>query len=318
MTAVLVTSRSFGEGTLDLRAQAEHAGLQIEIGPSHHPLDELAPLLADAEAWIAGTGPITSEHLAAAPRLKVIARYGVGVEAVDLSAARARGIIVTNTPGANADAVAELAIALMLSALRHVSAGDRRLRSGDWSVLRGRELGALTVGLAGFGRIGQGVARRLSGFAPRMLAADPFAPESVFREHGVGNVSLDELFSSCDVVTLHTPGGQVIASEQRVRSMRPGAVLINTARAELVDEAAVASALREGRIASFAADTLIGDTAAGDSPLLSAELSDRVTLTPHWGAQTEQAVDNMGEMALRNVIAVIDGEIPPNLISAIN
>ncbi|MFE7861455.1 NAD(P)-dependent oxidoreductase, partial [Streptomyces sp. NPDC057403] len=168
MGVILVTSRSFSDGDLDLVERAARAGHRILRGPAHHDLDELPSLLHGADAWIAGTGPVTEAHLAAAPKLKVVARYGVGTEAVDLAAARERGIPVTNTPGANADAVADHAVGLMLAALRFVPDGDRRVRAGDWGVRRGRELGAATVGIVGFGRIGQGVARRLSGFGSRV------------------------------------------------------------------------------------------------------------------------------------------------------
>ncbi|MGN7978435.1 NAD(P)-dependent oxidoreductase [Microbacterium sp. 22195] len=310
MAVILVTSRSFSDGDLDLVARATHAGHRVMRGPSHHDLAELRPLLHGADAWIAGTGPVTEEHLAAAPKLKIIARYGVGYEAVDLDAAASRGIPVTNTPGANANAVADHALALILAALRTIPDGDRRVRAGDWSVRRGRELGAATVGIVGFGRIGQGVAKRLSGFGPRILASDPFLPADVIREAGAEPVDLDELFRTADVITLHAPGGQRLVDADRLDGVRPGTVLVNTARPDLVDEAALASALRDGTLAAYAADTLDGDTAAGDSPLLAAELADRVIVTPHLAAQTTQAVDNMGSVSLDDVIAVLRGDEP--------
>lgn len=310
MGVILVTSRSFSDGDLDLVERAAQAGHRILRGPAHHDLDELRSLLHGADAWIAGTGAITEEHLAAAPKLKVVARYGVGTESVDLAAARDRGIPVTNTPGANADAVADHAVGLMLAALRFVPDGDRRVRTGDWSVRRGRELGAATVGIVGFGRIGQGVAARLRGFGPRVLAADPFLPDDVMRARGAEPVALDDLFSRADVITLHAPGGQRLVDAERLADMRPGTVLVNTARGDLIDEASVARALHDGILAGYAADTLDGDTAAHDSPLLAPELADRVIVTPHLGAQTTQAVDNMGSLSLADVIAVLSGAEP--------
>lgn len=171
---VLVTSRSFSSGDLDARGQLESAGVRVVLGPADHDLETVRPLLAEVLAWIAGAGPVTADHLDAAPRLRLVARYGVGVEAVDLSYADQRGVMVTNTPGANSGAVAEHAMALMLSALRHVTAGDRRVRRGDWQVQRTRELGSLTVGIVGVGRIGRGVADRLSGFGSTVLGYDPW------------------------------------------------------------------------------------------------------------------------------------------------
>src|SRR5690554_4184580 len=248
MAVILVTSRSFSDGDLDLIDRAALAGHRIMRGPAHHDLTELRALLHGADAWIAGTGPITEAHLAAGPKLKVIARYGVGYEAVDLAAAAARGIPVTNTPGANADAVADHAVGLMLAALRTIPDGDRRVRQGDWGVRRGRELGAATVGIVGFGRIGQGVATRLSGFGPRILAADPFLPADRIRELRVEPVELDELFRTADIITLHAPGGQRVVDAARLDSIRPGTIIVNTARADLVDESAVAEALGDGRL----------------------------------------------------------------------
>ncbi|WP_081813685.1 phosphoglycerate dehydrogenase [Microbacterium sp. CH12i] len=310
MGIILATSRSFSDGSLDLIARAQDAGHEIVRGPAHHDLIDLAPLLATADAWIAGTGPVTDAHLAAAPNLKVIARYGVGTEAVDLAAAEARGILVTNTPGANADAVADHAIGLMLAALRTIPDGDRRVRQGDWSVRRGRELGAATVGIVGFGRIGQGVARRLGGFGTRVIAADPYFPADRIRDLGAEPMPLDELFQTADVITLHAPGGQRLVDTARLLTMRPGTVIVNTARPDLIDEQAVAAALNDGRLAGYAADTLDGDTAASGSPLLADDLADRVIVTPHLGAQTTQAVDNMGSYSLDDVLAVLAGREP--------
>lgn len=310
MAVILVTSRSFSDGELDLVARAEAAGHTVVRGPAHHELSELRHVLHDAEGWIAGTGPVTAAHLDAAPGLRVVARYGVGTEAVDTAAAAERGIRVTSTPGANADAVADHAVGLMLAALRSIPDGDRRVREGDWSIRRGRELGAATVGIVGFGRIGQGVARRLGGFGPRVLAADPYVAEDVVRAAGVEPVDLDRLFGVADAITLHAPGGQRLVDERRLAGMRAGTVLVNTARAELVDELAVSHALRDGILSAYAADTLTGDTAGGGSPLLARELAARVIVTPHLGAQTTQAVDAMGRMSLDDVIAVLRGDEP--------
>lgn len=310
MGVILVTSRSFSDGDLDLVERAAIAGHRILRGPAHHDLDELRVLLHGADAWIAGTGPVTDAHLAAAPKLKIIARYGVGTEAVDLAAARGRGIPVSNTPGANADAVADHAVGLMLATLRFTPDGDRRVRAGDWGVRRGRELGAATVGIVGFGRIGQGVAKRLSGFGCRILAADPFLPAEVVRAAGAEPASLDDLFETADVISLHAPGGQLLVDAARLARMRRGAIIVNTARGDLIDEAAVAEALHVGILAGYAADTLDGDTAAKDSPLLADALADRVIVTPHLGAQTTQAVDNMGSFSLDDVIAVLKGTEP--------
>jgi D-3-phosphoglycerate dehydrogenase len=312
MARILATSRSFSSGSRDLLGELAAAGHDVTIGTPTHDLDELGPALHDAVAWVAGTGPVTAAHLDAAPNLRVVARYGVGFEAVDLAAAAERGIIVTNTPGANSGAVADHAVGLMLAVLRGIPEGDRRVRAGDWSVFRGRELGALTVGIVGFGRIGQGVARRLSGFGTRVVAHDPWLGEDAIRAAGAEPMGAAAMAAGCDLVTLHAPGGTVIVDAGWLASARPGLVLVNTARPDLLDEDALAEALRDGRVAGFAADTLSGDTAGTPSPLLDSDLADRVVVTPHFGAQTVEAVDGMGSIAVANVLAVLSGATPPN------
>ncbi|MFD3443517.1 NAD(P)-dependent oxidoreductase [Microbacteriaceae bacterium 4G12] len=311
MGVVLATSRSFSSGSVDLVARLAAAGHSVRTGPPDHDLDALRPLLADADAWIAGTGPVTAAHLDAAPRLRVIARYGVGYEAVDVPAAAERGIAVTNTPGANSAAVADHAVGLMLAVLRGIAEGDRRVRAGDWRVLRGRELGSLRVGFVGFGRIGQGVATRLSGFGTRIAVHDPWVGDDVLEAIGAARLDLADLPAECDLVTLHSPGGGTVVDAGWLAGARPGLVLVNTARPELVDEAAVTVALRSGALGGFAADTLAGDTRGDASPLLAADLADRVVVTPHLGAQTVEAVDGMGGIAVDNVLAVLAGGEPP-------
>jgi D-3-phosphoglycerate dehydrogenase len=307
---VLVTSRSFGSGQVPVEQRLSAAGLRVVRGSTVHELSELRPHLADAVGWIAGTAPVTANHLDAAPRLRVLARYGVGVDNVDLAAASARGVVVTNTPAANSDAVADLAVALLLAALRGLPAGDRAVRAGSWQVRRGRELGLLTLGVLGLGRIGQGVARRVRGFGTTVLGHDPFLDPARFTELGVRPVESGELARTCDAVTLHAPGGRLLVDRAWLAQAKPGLLLVNTARADLVDEQAVADALRSGRLAAYAADTLTTESGHDSSPLLAPDLADRVVLTPHLGAQTTEAVDRMGATAAGCVLDVLAGRTP--------
>ncbi len=307
---VLVTARSFSSGSHDLVGELGAAGFDVVRGPATHDLEALREPLGRAVGWIAGTGPITASHLAQAPRLRVLARYGVGVDAVDLSAAADHGVVVTNTPGANSAAVADHAVALLLARLRDVVAGDRRVRSGDWTVRRGREVGSLTVGVLGFGRIGQGVTRRLAGFGATVLAHDPFLDPDDIRALGARPATAEELPARCDAVSLHAPGGQLVVDSGWLDRARDGLIVVNTARADLVDEAAVATALRAGRLGGYAADTLGSEGAGADSPLLADDLAELVVLTPHTGAQTVEAVDRMGGTATADLLAVLAGEPP--------
>lgn len=307
---VVVTARSFGSGSRDLVAEVEAAGFRVVRGPATHDLDAMAPLLAQAVAWIAGTGPVTAEHLAMARALRILARYGVGVDAVDLAAARTGGIVVTNTPGANSTAVADHAIALLLALLRGIPHGDRSVRTGDWSVRRGRELGTMTVGLVGFGRIGQLVAQRLRGFGSDILVHDPYVAAEALSSAHATVATLAELAARCDALSLHVPGGARLIDRARLASARRTPVLVNTARADLVDEAALADGLRSGLISGYAADMLASEGRDHGSPLLADDLADRVIITPHLGAQTTEAVDRMGVAAVADVLAVLAGRPP--------
>ncbi len=310
---VLVTSRSFSSGDVDARAELESVGAHVVVGPADHDLARLAPLLAGTVAWIAGAGPITAAHLDAAPDLRLIARYGVGVDAVDLTHAARRGIAVTNTPGANSGAVADHTLALMLTALRKVTAGDRRVRRGDWQVERTRELGQLTVGLVGVGRIGRGVAARLSGFGSTVLGHDPWVDEDTVRASGITPASLRQLAGQSDIVSLHAPGEATLIDRDWLALARPGLILVNTARANLVDESALAEALQARRVQTYATDTLSTESASAETtnPLLDQDLLDHTIFTPHSAAQTVEAVDRMSTGAVAAVRALLNGDPLP-------
>ncbi|MGY1603276.1 NAD(P)-dependent oxidoreductase [Geodermatophilus sp. SYSU D00815] len=313
---VVVTSRSFSSGAVDLVARLEDAGLTVVRGSTTHDLEALRPALADAVAWIAGTAPVTAEHLAAAPALRVVARYGVGVDAVDLAAAERAGVVVTNTPGANSEAVAEHAVALLFAVLRGVPAGDRRVRRGDWSVLRGRQVAGSVAGVVGFGRIGRGVVRRLVALGCDVLVHDPYVAEGDVLAAGAKPATLEEVGRAAQVVSLHAPGGATVVDAAWLSRCPAEQVVVNTARADLVDEPALARALREGRLAGYAADTLAAEAGAdAASPLLADDLADRVVVTPHLGAQTREAVDAMGGLAVDGVLAVLAGRAPAHPVT---
>lgn len=301
-----MTSRSFGSGLARPDADLAEAGFRVVRGDPRHDLRTLEPLLAEAVGWIAGIGPVTDRHISAAPRLTVLARYGAGVDAVDLVAARRRGIVVTHAPGANTEAVADHTVALMLAALRHVVEGDRLVRSGQWPPLRGRELGALTVGLIGFGRIGQAVSRRVTAFGSRLIVADPVLEPAAATAAGVELLPAEQLLLEADVVSLHVPGGRMVLDAGAVSTMAPGAVVVNTSRADVVDERALAVALREGRLGAVASDVVDAEQGGG-GPLLEAP---RTVLTPHCAGLTTESVDRLGTVTAGDVLRVLRGEAP--------
>jgi D-3-phosphoglycerate dehydrogenase len=309
---VVVTPRSYRDADREARERLEGAVAEVRYNDRGRALTaaELHAELADADGVIAGLDQFSAEVIARAHRLRCIARYGIGVDNVDLDAAAGRGIVVTNTPDANADAVAELALGLMLALLRHVVELDRRVRSGTWSAARGAELGASTVGVVGLGRIGSGVARRASALGARVLAADPFVGEDVAAKAGAKLVALEELLAEADIVSLHAPVGEStrgLIDRRALSLMQPGALLVNTARGELVDEQALADALRSGSLGGAALDSLAAEPPPADHPLLELE---SVIITPHVGAQTAEALGAMARTATDDLLAVLGGQEP--------
>jgi D-3-phosphoglycerate dehydrogenase len=307
---VVVTARSFGSGDADPASLLAEAGLEVVRADPAHGLGALVDPLSGAVAWIAGASPVDDTHLSAAPGLRVLARYGTGYDSVDLAAAARRDVVVTNTPGANAEAVADYTVGLVLAALRHYVEGNRAARNGSYPTLIGRELGALTVGVVGFGRIGRAVARRVSGgFGSRVVAYDPFIRPELIRETTGVEVAADlrELASLADVLSLHMPGGTgPVVDADLIDMMKPGAVLVNTARGDLLDEEQVAAALHDGRLGAAAVDVLASEPASA-SPLLD---TPNTLVTPHVAAQTTEAIDRMGLWAAQDVIRVLGGECP--------
>ena len=309
---VLVTSRSFGstsEVPLQILARA---GCQIIKLPAGAKMDEASLIGAagEVEGWIAGTEPITARVIQASPHLKVIAKHGVGVDNIDLAVARDRGIVVTNTPGANTEAVAELTIGLMLALARRIVRADRHLRAGSWKPIAGVELAGKTLGLIGLGRIARVVVRRLAGFEMNVIAYDPVRDEDFARQWRVRYCPLDDALRQADFVSLHAPRTDAthgLIGATQLALMKPTAFLINTARGELVDEPALIDALAAGRIAGAGLDVFACEP-PGDSLLLTLE---NVTVTPHIGAHTADAITVMSSMAAESLVAALEGRPVP-------
>jgi len=303
---VLVTPRSFGLHEVGLRSELETHVAEVRYRPGPLPAGELAALLGDVDGLLAGLDELSAAVFERAPRLRVVARYGVGVDRVDLEAAARHGVTVTLTPGANANAVAELTVALLFALARPLAAGRERVRAGEWPALPGLELGGRTLGLIGLGRIGSLVAGKARALGLRVLAHDPFVPESALAEL----VGLDTLARESDFLSLHAPLTEEtrnIVGERLLESVKPGAALVNTARGELVDEEALVRALDDGRLRAAALDVLAEEPPLPGHPLLA---RDDVLVTPHMGPHTAEAMAAMGRMALDELIAVLDGRPP--------
>lgn len=270
--------------------------------------DEILTRLEGCDAYIAGLDYITADVIEKMPAsVKVISRYGVGVDRVDIPAAKSRGIIVTNTPGANSTAVCELAFALMLSAARNIPQLHEAVTAGEWPRSEGIELAGKTLGIVGMGAIGKRLAVRAKAFEMNVLAYDPFFDEAFASANGIVKADLDTVLETADVVSLHVPlndSTRHMIDAARIEKMKKGVIIINTARGGLIDEEAAAEALKTGKIGGLGLD------AFEKEPLLESPLKGlpRVIFTPHTGAHTGEATSNMGNMAVQNAIAILKGE----------
>ncbi len=307
---VLVTSTSYGRYDPRLIEELESQVGRVSYNESGKPLSSptLQQMLPGVDGYIAGLDVIDGPALRAADQLQVVARYGVGTDRVDLDAAWELGIVVTNTPGANAVSVAELTVGLILNLLRPIFQAGAETRAGGWPRMRGLSLDGKTVGLIGLGAIGQEVARRLNGFSCRLLAYE-VRPDQAFADHyGVRLVALDELLAVSHIVSLHLPvlpQTRHLVDVHFLGKMKKGSFLINTSRGELIDEAALYDALSSGYLAGAALDAFEQEPPGANNPLLSLP---QVIPTPHMGAHTDGATNGMGWMALENCLAVLRGE----------
>jgi D-3-phosphoglycerate dehydrogenase len=314
---VLVTPGSYGKDDPRLKAELEALVGEVLYNPTRRPLSsaELKAMLPGMDGYIAGVDGIDRPALEAADRLKVIARYGVGVDNVDLEAAREKGIVVTNTPEANSVSVAELTLAFMLALARQIPGAIASTHQGGWPRLPGVTLDKKTVGILGLGSIGKHVVQRLSGWGCRLLAYDPCPDQEWAQQHGVQFQALDEVLRQADFLSLHLPllpQTRRLVDRAFLAKMKPGAFLINTARGEIVVEEDLLEALKNGHLRGAGLDVFAVEPPSPNHPLLALP---QVIATPHLGAQTDGATNNMGRMSLRNCLAVLRGEEPPNRVA---
>ena len=290
-------------------------------GQARFSPDALRARVAEADALIClVTDRIDAAFLAAAPRLRVVANYGVGIDNIDLAAAARRGVAVTNTPDVLTEATADLAFALLLAAARRLGEGERLLRAGRWGgwepgLLLGVPVAGQTLGIIGMGRIGLAVARRASGFAMSVIYAGRGRAVAAADALGARQVTLPELYQAADFVSVHYPLSAEthhLVDRAALAAMKPTAILINTARGACVDEDALAEALAAGRLAGAGLDVYDGEPAVR-AALLACE---RVVLAPHLGSATTVARRRMAEICAGAVRAVLDGRRPDTLIGA--
>lgn len=305
-----VLTPSFGKHSQSPIARSAQLGLEIVDRTENHPKSgrALIDAISGAEAILVGLDSVDAEVLAACPDLKVIAKHGAGVDNIDLAAAVGAGVTVVNTPGANAESVADLTLGLLLMGARRIRDAEDSLRAGDWSVFFGSQLSGKRLGILGFGRIGRAVAKRAAGFDLEIAAYDPFVPDEAIAEAGVRPLPLAEVVAGSEFLTLHLPGGEEpLLSSELITSMPAGAGLINAARGGLVEETALAEALHSGHLSFAALDAFATEPPPADDPLLGAP---NLIATPHIGAYSDIANANMGTWAVEDVARVLSGEKP--------
>jgi len=312
---VLIATRSFGSSSPRPMQMLKDAGVEIVCVDANSPdvQEEILELVPETSAIIVGLVPITEKIFAKSSKLKIVTMYGVGVNHIDLEAARRKGVIVTNCPGSNDQAVADLTIGLMLAVARNILHIDRDIREGYWKKYLGGEVWQKKLGLIGLGNIAMGVVHRAKGFDMQVRAYDPYASAEMAEAHGVQLVSFEELITESDFVSLHAPLTEEtkgMFSAEQFKKMKSTSYLINTARGGLVDEQALYLALTKGEIAGAGLDVFV------EEPLKDSKLVElkNVVLTAHTGTHTKESIDRMGMMAVENVLQVLRNEMPANRI----
>ncbi len=299
MSIVAVTPRGFRQTPGRHQELLEASGLHVRYATQDRPLtaDELAVLLDGCTGVILGVDEAPARTLRSATDLTTIVRFGIGTDNVDLDVARELGIRVSRTVGATTTSVAELTLGLMLAVARAIPALDRGVRAGSWSRPNGVELAGRTLGLVGTGRIGREVATRARAFGMTVIGHDPLAEPD-----GIPLVGLDELVARSDVISIHaphTPDTHHLVDAAFLAAMRPGSLLVNSARGGIVDEDALAQALQRGPLAAAALDSFELEPLPDDSPL---RVLPNIVLTPHCGAATVDAIVRAGVLAVEELM----------------
>lgn len=276
-----------------------------------YTIEELKEVVRDIDGIIADSEPWNEESLQCAPKLKIISRYGVGMDSVDTKACKRHGVIVTNCPGVNANPVAEHAIAMMLCAVRNLIQVNETTRQGLWKQYMFRELSNQTIGIFGFGYIGQKLAQKLMGFECRVIAYDITPNHEVARRTGVELVGLEEVLTQSDIICLHvplTPETYHMINKDTLMRTKKGVIFVSEARGEVVDEKAMEEALRDGHVAFFATDVFEHEPATPENtPLL---LLPNVIASAHNGGETVENSERCGILTAQHLIDALEGREP--------
>ena len=302
-----------GSRTLTLKGhpalnRLQDAGFELIFGPSgKRPSEEdQIKILPECIAYLAGTEKISEKVLRSSKNLKVISRNGVGINNIDLKVARELGIEVTITPGANAEGVAELAITLLLTAVRSVPTQNKDLKMGEWNRLKGIEIERKTLGVLGVGNIGKRVITMALGLGMKVLGYDLYPDSSFHPSNDFKFVDLQEILSSSDIISVHIPpGDKPIIDKEALSMMKDGVYIINTARAEVVDELEIVKALDNNKVQIYATDVHKKEPPEVDD-LIS---HPKTICTPHIGAYTEESINRAVEAAVDNILTVLEKDV---------
>lgn len=308
---VLITSNSFGKFDPKPKAFMESLGWEVVGNGYHHIMneEEMMGEVAGVDAIILGSDIVSKKVLDKADSLKIISRYGVGIDNIDLEECEKRGIKVTVTRNCNTEAVADYTVGLMLATIRHICNVDKNLKAGVWQKETGLDLCHKTVGVVGLGAIGRQVIKRLKGFDCKILGYDKFLDENYCKENDITVMEPEEIFKQADVITLHVPGnpdGTPMIGEKELASMNENTILINTARGSLVDEKALIEALKEHKIYGYGTDVPSGEADEIEAIKKRFEGLDNVVLSPHTAAVTVEAVNKMTNTAVDHILEFFD------------
>ena len=317
---IYVSTNEVPARALDLMRAA--GSVKVYDGTAAPPRELLLREVAGAEAlFCILTEKVDAELFSRATRLKVVANMAVGFDNIDLAEATKRGVMVTNTPEVLTETTADATFALLLAAARRISEGDRLIRRGGWRLrwspmmMVGHDVYGKTLGIYGLGRIGAAVAKRASGFGMKLVYFDSRRNQELEEKLGVRYVPFDELLKECDFLTVHVPllpATRKSIGERELGLMKKTAYVVNTSRGPVIDEAALAKALKENRIAGAAIDVFESEPIGPASELTRLE---NVVLTPHLASASIETRTEMAMVAARNLVAALKGEVPPNLVN---
>lgn len=311
---VLVTATNYSKYCQAGKKILENAGCEIIENPHGRPytFDELKEIVEDIDGVVVGVDDWNEDVFKLAPKLKGMARFGVGVDNIDLNSAKEHGIIVCNSPGINSSAVAEQAVALLLSLIRNIPEMNSAVRKGEWPRPMFHELKSRTIGFLGFGAIARNVAQRLAGFGPEMIAYDKYPNQEAADKLGVRLVSQEEVLKESDIISIHLPATDEtkhLINKETIQQMKDGVYIVNTARGSIVNEADMAEALESGKAAGFGADVFEHEPIDLSGPLFK---YDNYIATPHVSAETYENCEMTSVVTAKALLAVFEGREPEN------